>query len=42
VTSNFTIDQAFKNTDPETIKALNRRFKKIHKLDQNLCLSDTD
>ena len=42
VTSNFTIDQAFKNTDPETIKALNRRFKKIHKLDQNMCLSDTD
>ena len=42
VTSNFTIDQAFKNSDPETIKALNRRFKKIHKLDQNMCLSDTD
>jgi hypothetical protein len=29
VTSNFTIDQAFKNTDPEVIKALNRRFKVI-------------
>jgi Geminivirus Rep catalytic domain./RNA helicase. len=42
VTSNFTIDQAFKNSDPETIKALHRRFKKIHKLDHNLCLSDTD
>jgi hypothetical protein len=42
VTSNFTIDQAFKNTDPETIKALHRRFKKIHKMDHNLSLSDTD
>jgi hypothetical protein len=42
VTSNFTIDQAFKNSDPETIKALNRRFKKIHRLDHNLSLSDTD
>lgn len=38
VTSNFTIEYLFRESEPETIKAIRRRFKVIHKPDRSLGL----
>jgi len=40
VTSNFSIEELFKNKPEVTIDAIKRRFKVIHKLDKSLGLSD--
>ena len=38
VTSNFTIEHLFRESEPDTIKAIKRRFKVIHMLDRKLDL----
>lgn len=38
VTSNFTIEYLFRESEPETVKAIRRRFKVIHKPDRSLGL----